>query len=150
VLAGLALAAPGWTPAHAAGLRRARAADCDAGHEQVLRATPALPEAFAQARAAWLDATTLRWAGAAAAPGLALLLVHAPAGRAAAGRRASRCAQRRAGRRPSRCGKWRTRRPPQRSRPATPCAASATSAPAPRWPWPPPTRRACAPGTAGS
>jgi pullulanase len=42
----------------------ARAASvCEAPHETVLRASPALPTAMAQARAAWLDGVRLRWAG---------------------------------------------------------------------------------------
>ena len=54
---------------------------------RTLRATPALPPAFAEARAAWLDATTLRWAGVRPAPGERVRLVHAPHGglRVAAG-----------------------------------------------------------------
>jgi len=70
------LALPAWSDS----VPPARAADCSAGPQQVLRATPALPAAFGQARAAWLDATTLRWAGVAATPGTRFRLVHAPEG----------------------------------------------------------------------
>ena len=51
---------------------------CDAGHETLLRATPPLPAAFVGARAAWLDASQLRWAGVPAAG--RFRLVHARAG----------------------------------------------------------------------
>jgi pullulanase/glycogen debranching enzyme len=59
-------------------------ADCADGPGQpasrTLRATPALPPAFAEARAAWLDATTLRWAGVEPGPGERVRLVHAAQG----------------------------------------------------------------------
>ena len=59
-------------------------ADCaDTAGEPVartLRETPALAGNLGQARAAWLDATTLRWAGVQHEPGMRFRLVHAPQG----------------------------------------------------------------------
>jgi pullulanase-type alpha-1,6-glucosidase len=59
-------------------------ADCADGPgtpvARTLRETAALPGDFAQARAAWLDATTLRWAGVQPEPGTRFRLVHAPQG----------------------------------------------------------------------
>jgi len=47
-----------------AGASVARAAGvCEGPHETLLRASPALPAAMVQARAAWLDGHRLRWAG---------------------------------------------------------------------------------------
>jgi pullulanase/glycogen debranching enzyme len=43
--------------------RGALALECEGPHETLLREAPALPAAFADARAAWLDANHLRWAG---------------------------------------------------------------------------------------
>ena len=46
-----------------AGTALAAAGVCDDAHQTELRASPALPAPMAQARAAWLDAGRLRWAG---------------------------------------------------------------------------------------
>ncbi|MEI6026951.1 MAG: pullulanase-type alpha-1,6-glucosidase [Betaproteobacteria bacterium] len=48
----------------AAGLEPAKPADCDGPHEQVLQAALPMPAAYTAARAAWLDGSQLRWAGA--------------------------------------------------------------------------------------
>ncbi len=55
----LALAAAG----AGASMAIAAAGVCDGAQETVLRASPALPAPMSQARAAWLDAGRLRWAG---------------------------------------------------------------------------------------
>ncbi|MFM7533138.1 MAG: hypothetical protein ACKO5J_11785, partial [Rubrivivax sp.] len=59
-------------------------ADCADGPgvpaARTLRETPALAGDAAQARAAWLDATTLRWAGMQAEGGTRFRLLHAPLG----------------------------------------------------------------------
>jgi pullulanase/glycogen debranching enzyme len=80
----LALALVGGVLCAAAGASASPLADCadgpGAGVARTLRATPALPGDFAQARAAWLDATTLRWAGVQPEAGTRFRLLHAPQG----------------------------------------------------------------------
>jgi pullulanase len=82
---GAAAAAPGSAPARPApGAAAWPLADCADGPgtpvARTLRATPALPGDHAQARAAWLDASTLRWAGVQPEAGTRFRLVHAPQG----------------------------------------------------------------------
>ncbi len=82
---GAGAASPGSTPARPApGAAASPLSDCADGPgtpvARTLRATPALPGDYAQARAAWLGATTLRWAGVQAEAGTRFRLVHAPQG----------------------------------------------------------------------
>ena len=82
--AALAAALLGAATGAAANAGAAPLADCADGPgsavARTLRDTPALPGDYGQARAAWLDATTLRWAGVQPEAGTRFRLLHAPQG----------------------------------------------------------------------